>query len=81
MTLYEDLEKKKDKEILKFLAQEGGARAGSQAGADQTRNRDLAKAVLDSRSSIRMLCLTFWIALLTIVLAILTGILVCQAFL
>jgi len=46
---YDDLVKKNDEDLLKLIATEGGAVAGSPAGSEQVKRRDAAKAILDYR--------------------------------
>jgi len=77
---YEEIEKMSDKELLRRLANRGGAAADSPAGAEQTRDRDIFKAELDYRSSEitkKHNTIMIW---LTSVVSILTGMLVYKEF-
>ncbi len=79
---YDTLRKKDNKELLQFISEQG-AMAGSLADAEQTRNRELAKAILDERSAaltawqngimigltVAMTLLTYWIWRLSVELA------------
>lgn len=78
---YDELNKKSNDDLLRFLGEQG-AITGSIAGAEQERNRELTKAILDNRSANLtvkhnriMIGLTIVIGLFTIVIAILTWLL------
>ena len=74
--LTEDL----DETLLEILKTPITAQISSVDGSEQLRQRLYVKALLDHRSSQRMISLTKWIAFLTIVLAILTALLVYKEF-
>lgn len=74
--LTEDL----DQTLLEILKTPITAQISSVDGSEQLRQRLYAKALLDHRSSQRMISLTKQITLLTIVLAILTALLVYKEF-
>ncbi len=80
---YEELNSKKDEELLRIIGEEGGAMSGSPAHGVQEQNRELVKAILNVRSANLtskqigiLISLTKWITALTVVSTILGIILV-----
>ncbi len=68
---YDELRKKHTKELLQFISEQG-AMAGDPAGAEQERNRELVKTMLEDRST----TVTAWqngiMIVLTLVMSLLT---------
>ena len=69
--IYDELRKKNNQKLLRFISEQG-AQAGSLVGAEHERNRELAKIILEGRST----TLIFWqnsiMLVLTLVMTVLT---------